>query len=121
MGEQRDHFRDRIKRLEKTDRKSKRADVYRNTGIMHHKERERREANKFRMPWKYIISFAVLLFLGMSGVKGYMAETMGAEAYDARIAELQAGTSLERMFSYALKRGPGMSALDGVIANMKGG
>lgn len=113
MNEGRDDFHKRLERLEKT----KRVSVRHNPNAAHGGgynpgEDERRQKKKFsvsRLIMTVLFSWIVLI-----GIKVFIAEDMGEDAYQARIADLADGNRYEKAAAVLISRGPIMSWMERV-------
>lgn len=105
-------FQQRLKRIDKTVRKAQRAKPMKRTGVMDHKEQMRRKAKRKTISWGGVFKTGILLWILFIGLKTFMANQMGRADYEARVAELRAGSTAERFFSYALERGVVMNAIE---------
>lgn len=88
-------FEERIRRIEGGSRKAGRTG-YKRSGEYFRKEEERKRQRKKgrKANWTFRIMLVLACVLG---VKTYIMVRMGPEAYDARMAELQAGDKYHKM------------------------
>lgn len=108
-------FEERIKRIEGASRKTGRTS-YKRSGEYFRKEEERkRQRRKGR---KANWTFRILLVLAcVLGVKTYIMVTMGAAAYDARMAELQAGDRYHKIAYAVMQPDPLTGKLQELLEN----
>jgi hypothetical protein len=109
------NFEDRIRRIEGAGRKAGR--VRRNSsGEYFRKEEERKKRRRKgkKANWTGRILLIVAAFLG---VKTYIIFNMGADAYEARMAELRAGERYEQLAAMVLQPDPATDKLQEFLAN----
>jgi len=113
--ENRKEFEDRIKRIEGAKHKSGRV-TRKSSGEYFRKEEERRRRGKKRHKanWTLRILLVLACFLG---VKTYIMTRMGTEAYDVRMAELQAGDGFHQAAFYVMQRDPATAKLQQMLEN----
>lgn len=88
-------FEERIRRIEKSGGRDGRTS-YKRSGEYFRKEEERKRQRKKGRKANW--TFRILLVLAcVLGVKTYIMASMGAEAYGARMAELQAGDKYQKI------------------------
>lgn len=69
-----------------------------------------------RFPLKSIVALLLMGFL----FKGFMLANLGADAYDARLANLAQGTMMERAGAWAMQLDPVTVAIAGQISRIAG-
>lgn len=106
----RNDFQRRLQRLEGASRNQDRAKRSDRVGIYDYEEEKRRKRARF--PWRRFFFFVALLWVGLIFVKAYIARDMGEEAYQARIAELQAGDQYSQMAAMLIDRGVVMQYIE---------
>jgi hypothetical protein len=108
-------FEERIKRIEGAKRSHGRVSR-KSSGEYFRKEEERRRQNKKRHKANWTLRILLMLACFM-GVKTYIMVRMGPEAYDARMAELQAGDRYHVAAFYVMQRDPVSAKLQQVFEN----
>lgn len=118
-NEQIQSFNERLQRIDKTTRVSRRAKGPKRTGVMDNNEMMRQEARKARLSWGMVFKTAVLIWVLFLGLRTFMAYDMGPVGYENRVSELREGSTIERMISYTLERGPVMAAIDRALVSVQ--
>lgn len=108
-------FEERIRRIEGSGGKSGRT-AYKRSGEYFRKEEERKRQRKKgrKANWTFRI---LLVLAAVMGVKTYIMVSMGAEAYDARMAELQAGDKYQKMAFVVMRPDPLTGKLRELLAD----
>ena len=100
----RNDFHKRLARLDKQERVKTRATSPNRMGIYDFDEENRMANAKF--PWRRLFFCILFAIIGLIAVKAYIAKDMGEEAYQARRAELAAGSAYQRFASILIARDP---------------
>lgn len=97
-------FEERIRRIEGSNHKPGRL-RHKSSGEYFRKEEDRRRQRKKgkKANWTFRI---MLVLIAVMGVKTYIMVSMGAGAYDARMAELQAGDKYQKMAFVVMQPDP---------------
>jgi hypothetical protein len=108
-------FEERIRRIEGGSRKSGRV-RQKSSGEYFRNEEERRRRSKKgkKANWTARI---LLVLVAFAGVKTYIMGSMGDEAYEARMAELQAGDKYQKMAFAVMQSDPVTGKLQQVLVN----
>lgn len=110
-------FHSRLKRIDKSVRKASRAKGPKRMGVTDYNEEMRRKSRQKRMSWRMVFKTVFFIWLAVTGLKAFMATQMEPGEYEARIAELQNGSTGERIGSYILQRGPVIDMIENALSN----
>lgn len=107
-------FEERIKRIEGANHKGGRVS-YKSSGEYFRKEEDRKRQRKKgrKANWTFRIMLVLAAFLG---VKTYIMVSMGPAAYDARMAELQAGDKYHKAAFAVMQADPLTAKLQELLA-----
>ncbi|PIB24010.1 hypothetical protein BFP76_01805 [Amylibacter kogurei] len=124
-------FEKRLKKIEKGYKKSGRHKVGSNpkakpyagrgtygavdTGMNYYRKRE---GFKFWTFMRRVMFFGILAFFCALGLRVFMSIQMGADAYDARVAELREGTQGEQYAAMGMQRGTLMLTVESFVRDV---